>query len=355
MSTAVDRSDIEAAAQAIADRIRVTPVLTVDPSDFDPNAVAGRSPDGGLVSLKLEYLQHSGTFKARGAMHFMLANPISAAGVTAASGGNHGAAVAWAAQQLGHRASIFVPTISAPAKVARLRSYGAEVVQVGDVYADALEACLAHQARTGATAIHAYEAPDVFAGAGTTGREFDLQMADAGLPPLDSVLVACGGGGLVGGIASWFAPGTQTAGTTGTGGTTKNTKTTNNTKTTIVACETFGTACYAEALKAGRPVDVVVQGVTADALGASSVGSLAFDALSAAGAESVLVSDEVVMAARRQLWERYRIVVEPSAAVPIGAVHSGAWKPEPGHHTGIVICGANTSVADLDEPGGADR
>ncbi len=312
----VAKSHIEEASKRLARPIRETPVMTIDGVDFGID---------GSVSLKLEYLQHSGTFKARGAMNFMLSTEIGEAGVTAASGGNHGAAVAWAAAQLGHRASIFVPTISAPAKVARLRSYGAEVFQVGEVYAESLEACHEHQEKTGATGIHAYEAPAVFAGAGTTGLEFERQIHAAGRSPMDSVLVACGGGGLVGGIATWLGD-----------------------RASIVACETFGTPAYSEAKAAGKPVDVEIEGIAADALGASSIGWLAFDALSAADAESVLVDDVAVTEARQLLWERYRIVVEPSAAVPIAAVTSGAWMPEPGQHTGIVVCGANTSFDNIE-------
>jgi threonine dehydratase len=312
-------SRIEAAAALLGQRIRTTPVLAVDGAEL---GVAGR------VSLKLELLQHSGTFKARGALHFMLANPIAESGVTAASGGNHGVAVAWAAGRLGHRATIFVPTISAPAKVARLRALGADVVQTGAVYAEALAACDEHQAATGATAIHAYEAPDVMAGAGTTGRELEAQVRAAGAPALDSVLVACGGGGLVGGVAAWLGD-----------------------RTTVVACETEGTAAWARAREAGRPVDVEVDGVAADALGASRLGSLAFRTLKAADARSVVVPDEAVMAARRRLWDDYRLVVEASAAVPVAAVLTGAWSPEPGQHTGIIVCGANTSPGDLDGEG----
>lgn len=318
---AVGRPEIEAAAARIATRLRVTPLLTVPAAELSIDGPAIE----GTVTLKLEYLQHSGTFKARGATNFMLCNPIAEAGVTAASGGNHGAAVAWAARELGHRACIFVPTISSPAKVARLLSYGAEVIQVGEVYAESLEACMDHQATTGATAIHAYEARDVIAGAGTIAREFEAQVAAESEPPLDSVLVACGGGGLVGGIATWF----------GNGG------------CRVVACETFDTNAYAAAVEAGRLVDVAVTGVAADALGATRIGTLAFAALTGAGAESVMVDDDAVVAARQALWDRFRIVVEPSAAVPVAAILSGMWRPEPGHHTGIVVCGANTSLGRL--------
>ncbi len=295
----------------------------------------GLDPDLGVtVSLKLEYLQQSGTFKARGATHFLLTNTVSAAGVAAASGGNHGAAVAWAAQRLGHRASIFVPTISAAAKVDRLRSYGAEVHQVGSVYAESLAACEAHQEETGATGIHAYEAPDVFAGAGTTGAEFEQQVAESDLPPLDSVVVACGGGGLVGGIARWFDR--KQSPSDGAGA------------TEVVACETEGTAAYARAAAAGKPVDVEISGIASDALGATRIGTLAFDALQGIEAVSSVVDDDAVIEARRFLWNRFRIVVEPSAAVPVAAIRSGAWRPAAGSHVGVVVCGANTTVGDLD-------
>jgi threonine dehydratase len=335
----VTRSDIKDAADRLERRIRRTPVLTVPGAEFG----IGHLPAEVTVSLKLEYLQHSGTFKARGATHFMVTNEISDAGVTAASGGNHGAAVAWAARELGHRATIFVPTISAPAKVDRLRSYGAEVVQVGEVYAEALAACEEHQAATGATGIHAYEAPEVFAGAGTTGREFELQVSEAGLPALDAVLVACGGGGLVGGVATWFTPGLPSI--------------FNETPPAVVACETNTTAAYAEAARAGQPVDVAVSGVAADALGATRIGALAFAALQAGRAHSALVNDDEVLAARRDLWDRFRIVVEPSAAVPLAVLRSASaagdddtghsWRPEPGQHIGVVVCGANTGFDSL--------
>ena len=309
---AVSPADISTAADRIAAHLRTTPILTVDGAELDVP---------GTVTLKLEYLQHSGTFKARGATNFCLANDISAAGVAAASGGNHGAAVAWAARTLGQPATIFVPTISSPAKVARLRAYGAQVVQTGAVYAEALAACDEHREQTGATGVHAYEAVDVMAGAGTTGLEFQAQVEASGLDRLDTVLVACGGGGLVGGISSWLGP-----------------------DTSVVACETETTQAFAEAQRAGQPVDVTVSGIAADALGASRIGTLAFDALSAGGAHSAVVTDEAVVEAQQALWDRFRIVVEPSAAVPIAALRSRVWTPARDDHTGVVICGANTAL-----------
>ncbi len=282
----------------------------------------------GTITLKLEYLQQSGTFKARGATNFMVANDISPAGVTAASGGNHGAAVAWAAQQLGHKATIFVPTISSPAKVDRLRSYGADVHQVGSVYSESLLHCEQFQAETGATAIHAYNDPVVVAGAGTTGLELDQQCGSD--KPINSVLVACGGGGLIAGVASWFGSSTPATGT--------------SSAPIVVACETETTTAFAKAKAAGHPVDVEVSGVAADALGATSIGKIPFDILNTVDAKSVLVTDDAVVDAQNLLWERFRIVVEPSAAVPIAAVVSGRWAGSPDSHIAIVVCGANTAV-----------
>ena len=269
--------------------------------------------------MKLEYLQHSGTFKARGASHFLVRNEVSNAGVVAASGGNHGAAVAWAAGERGIPANIFVPTISAPAKVDRLRSYNATVHQVGDVYGESLVASLEFQRNSGATSIHAYDHPDVMAGAGTTALEFVDQVGG-----LDTMLLACGGGGLSGGSAC------------GVG-----------TNTKIVVCEGETTNAYAAAVDAGKPVDVSVSGVTADALGATQVGELAWEALSAVDAPSALVPDDAVIEARQLLWDRLRIVVEPAVATTIAALRTGAYKAATDERVGVVLCGANTKLADF--------
>ncbi|MDH3679208.1 MAG: threonine/serine dehydratase [Acidimicrobiia bacterium] len=300
--------DIELAAKRTERLVRRTPSMTVDGSEL---GVAG------TLSLKLELVQHSGSFKARGAANFLLSNRIGDAGVVAASGGNHGAAVAWAAHTLGHPATIFIPTITAEAKVERLRSYGAEIHQIGDVYADALEASRAFEAESGATPVHAYEDPVVVAGAGTTGREFAEQVG-----AMDTVLVACGGGGLSGGIAAWFG----------------------KSRTRVVACETEGTACFAAALEAGEPVDVAVSGLAADALGATRIGQLAWDCLRASDAGNVVVTDDEVTDAGRYLWDQYRLMTEPSAVVPVAALLSGRYRPERNEHVGLVICGANTTL-----------
>jgi len=307
---------IKQAAQRLQGHIRRTPVMPIDAAELNTT---------GDVTLKLEFLQHSGSFKARGALNYMLANPIGPAGVVAASGGNHGGAVAWAASRLGHRASIFVPTISAPVKVERLHGYGAEVNQVGAVYAEALAASQELIESTGAASIHAYEDPDVMAGAGTTALELENQLAEISRQSPDVVLVACGGGGLAGGMAAWLGD-----------------------RTKVVACETSTTRAYAAALGAGRPVDVEVSGIAADALGATKIGELAFQQLQAANAPSVVVTDDEVQQARHILWSQFRILTEPSAAVPVAALISQRFIPEPNSHTVVLICGANTEPSKFD-------
>lgn len=310
MTVAVTRSEIRAAAGRLAGHIRRTPILTVDGAELGTQ---------GTVSMKLEFLQHSGTFKARGATNFMLVNKLSDAGVAAASGGNHGAAVAWAAQQQGIPAHIFVPSISSQPKVDRLRSYGADVAQVGSVYAESLAACDNFVSESGATAVHAYNDSAVVAGAGTTAMELEMQTA-----PLDTVLVACGGGGLSGGMAGWFAGGTRPV--------------------QVMACETDTTRAWAAAKEAGRPVDVQVSGAAADSLGATRLGELAYATMIGADVGSVTVSDTDTLAAREFMWDQFRILLEPAAAVPVAALLTGAFVPEKGSHTAVVLCGANTQA-----------
>lgn len=297
---------IREASRAISPHLRRTPVLEIPGDELGVD---------GEIAMKLEYLQHSGSFKARGATHFLTTQPVGPAGVAAASGGNHGAAVAWAAHRFGHEANIFVPTISDPAKVDRLRSYGATVHQVGDVYAESLVACEAFIEATGATSIHAYDDPVVMAGAGTTALEFEQQRGE-----LDVVYVACGGGGLAGGMARWFGEHTK-----------------------VIVCETETTTAYASAVAAGRPVDVAVSGLAADALGATRIGTGPWEALSAVSAPSILVTDDELRAARDELWERYRILVEPSAATPFAALRSRPWNDTAANRIGILLCGANTA------------
>ncbi len=312
---------IDAAAEAIRPHVLVTPIISVPASDFTPDPAWAET----TLALKLEHLQYSGTFKARGAANFMATQNIGASGVVAASGGNHGAAVAWAAQHFGHPANIFVPSIAAPAKVERLRTLGATVHQGGAMFAEAHAASRIWQAEHGAVAIHPYDDPVVMAGAGTMSREFERQ---AGV--LDAVMVACGGGGLAGGAASWFGS-----------------------RVDVVACETEGTATFASALANGCPTDVTVSGLAADALGATRIGTNPWNALRTADAESLTVSDDQLRAAQVALWDRLRLVVEPSAAAPLAAIMAGGWRPRStlANRVGVVLCGANTDPGSV----GPDR
>jgi threonine dehydratase len=299
------RPTIEAAAARIAPHIRRTPVLVL------PGTALGAP---GELVLKLEQLQVSGSFKARGAFNALLQSGAGTAGVIAASGGNHGAAVAHAAGALGIRAEIYVPAISAPYKVVRIREAGAVVVQGGDTYAEAFAASESRRAETGAVSIHAYDQPEVLAGQGTVAREFE---ADS--PGLTHVLVAVGGGGLIGGVASWFA---------GSG-------------TQVVAVEPEGCPTLFSALKAGAPVDAPVGGVAADSLGARRVGSLMFEVAREVVRDSVLVTDDAIREAQRRLWSACRVVAEPGGATALAALISGAWVPPDGARVGVLVCGGN--------------
>lgn len=299
-----------AAAARIAGLVRRTPVIDVDASDFGL---------GGRLTLKLELLQHSGTFKARGALHALLTGPVPSAGVLVASGGNHGAAVAWAAQRLGHRATVFVPSVVAEVKVDRLRSYGAEVHVVPGVYADALTAAARFGQGRQVLSVHAYDDPAVVAGAGTVGVELSEQV-----PSLTTVVVACGGGGLSGGVATWFGPAAR-----------------------LVVAESEGTATFAAAVAAGGPIEVPVSGIAADALGASVLGSLGWRALQAVDAHSTVVPDDEVRQAQRLLWDRLRVVAEPAAATALAALTSGAYRPATDEHVAVILCGANTDPRSL--------
>ncbi|MEM7407074.1 MAG: threonine/serine dehydratase [Pseudomonadota bacterium] len=300
---------IEDAAARIASRVRTTPTIEV--------AMPG-SPHWRLT-LKLEYLQHSGSFKARGAFNNLLARTVPAAGVIAASGGNHGAAVAYAARELGHRAEIFVPTIAAPAKIARLRECGAELNITGANFAETLQASETRQAETGAMTIHAYDQLETIAGQGTMTREFEEQC-----PNLDSVVIAVGGGGLIGGAAGWLQD-----------------------RKRIVAVETDGTQTLASAHAAGTPVDIDVTGLAADALGARRLGNLAFPLTEQHVTDRLVISDEHVREAQVWLWRELRVLVEPAGAAALAACLSGHYKPRDGEHVGVVVCGANTDPASL--------
>jgi threonine dehydratase len=294
------RDDITAAARRIDGLVRRTPVV----------ALAG-------VTLKLEMLQHAGSFKPRGAFNTVLSQTVPPARLVAASGGNHGLAVAHVGATLGIPTDVFVPEIAAPVKVRAIRDRGARVHQGGADYAAALVASESLAAEDGVLAVHAYDAPHTLAGQGTVARELSEQA-----PDLDAVLVAVGGGGLIGGIAAWYA---------GTG-------------TRVVAVEPELCPALHDAFAAGKPVPSPVGGIAADALGASQVGRLGFAA--AREAESVLVTDEDIAAARRTLWHELRIVVEPAGATAYAAVRTGAVDLRD-QRVGVVVCGANTDPSDL--------
>jgi len=307
----VTRADIEAAHSRIAPHIRRTPVWTL------PKAFGHDGP----VSLKLEFLQHAGSFKTRGAFNNLLSLAAPEAGVATASGGNHGAAVAYAAKQVGVRARIFVPEISSPAKVAVIRSHGAEVVIGGARYADAQEACDRYVAESGALRIHPFDAETTIAGQGTAALEWEQDGS-----PLDTVLVAVGGGGLISGIASWWAG-----------------------RVKVVGVEPQGSRALHAALQAGGPVDVDVDSVAADSLGARNTGALVHSICSRAVDHVALVSDEAIREAQRVLWRDYRIAAEPGGAAALAALISGAYMPGLNERVGVLLCGANVELLKLAE------
>ena len=299
------QAEIEAAAARIAGRVRVTPT-------------AALTLGGHAVEAKLEHLQHTGTFKARGAFNSLLTAEVPPGGVVAASGGNHGAAVGFAAAALGHPAHVFVPEIAGPAKIALIERSGAACHVVPGAYADALDAARSHEARTGAIQVLAYDGPATVAGQGTAMREWEAQGIAA-----DSVLIAVGGGGLIGGALAWL------------GG-----------RRRVVAVEPERAPTLHAALAAGAPVDVEVGGVAANALGARRIGATCFD-LARGAVESVLVSDDAILAARDLLWREARQLVEPAGAAALAALTSGAYVPAPGERVAVLICGANPAPDPL--------
>ena len=312
---APDRADIEAAAERVAPHVRVTPLLLPAAGSMG-NGSAGT--DWQPV-LKLEFLQHTGSFKARGAFNNLLSRPVGPAGVTAVTGGNHGAAVAYAARKLGIRARIFVPSYAPSAKVALIRSFGAVVeVSPGDFHA-ALAACDAYVAASGALKVHPFSDPATIAGQGTLFREWQAQTA------LESVVIAVGGGGLIAGAALWFH---------GQG-------------VRVVGVEPEGAAALTAALAAAGPVDVENRSIAADALGAPNVGPLVYGICAGGLDRVVLVSDTAIRDAQRMLWREFRIAAEPGGATALAALLSGAYRPAAGERVGILLCGANVDLAGL--------
>ena len=275
--------------------------------------------DSAEVWLKLEHMQTGGSFKARGMLNRLLSNVIPASGVVIASGGNAGIAVAAAAKQLGVRCEVFVPEVSSAAKRARLAALGATVVVGGAAYADAARACSERQQQTGALLAHAYDQAEVLVGAGTLAMEVEAQ---GGLP--DSVLVSVGGGGLMGGIASWFEH-----------------------RSRVVALEPELAPTLFNARQVGHAVDVAVGGVAADSLGAKRIGALAWDVAQAHVRDALLVTDDAIRAAQLWLWKELKLAVEPAAALPLAALHSGVYKPHLDEKVCLIICGANLDPATV--------
>jgi len=308
----VNRAEIDRVHAVIAPHVRETPVVTAEAGDF--------GLAGSAIAFKLELLQHAGSFKPRGAFANLLMRDVPKAGVVAASGGNHGAAVAFAAGRLGIPAKIFIPTVASPAKVAQIRSYGAELVVEGARYADALALSEAAAAQSGALQVHAFDQPETLLGQGTVAREFARQA-----PQATTWLVAVGGGGLIGGMAAWSAG-----------------------QHKIVAVEPAAAPTLNMARAAGHPVEAPAGGIAADSLAPRQVGALMFPIAQRYVAESVLVPDEAIREAQRMLWRVLRVVAEPGGAAAFAALLSGAYQPAPGERVAVLVCGGNTTAVDFD-------
>jgi threonine dehydratase len=306
-----DASAVQATATVITPYLRRTPVLSVAAADF---GLAGEP-----IGFKFEFMQHSGNFKARGAFANLLLRDGAERGVVAASGGNHGAAVAYAAMKLGITAHIYVPSISSPAKVERIKQYGAHIVVGGDTYADAYAASRIFAAEQGLVEVHAYDMYETLCGQGTVALEWLEQT-----PELDTLLVAVGGGGLIGGVVA------ATAG-----------------KVKVVGVEPENAPTLSRALAAGEPVDVPVSGVAADSLGARRLGEISF-ALSKGIDRCVVVADGDIVAAQKSLWDVLRVVSEPGGAAAMAALLAGKYVPAKGERVGVLLCGANTTAVKFD-------
>ena len=307
----ITRDGIRKTERLIRPYIRRTPIVEIDAAEF------------GLTSfpliLKLELLQHSGSFKPRGAFANLLMREVPKAGVVAASGGNHGAAVAYSAMKLGKPAKIFVPTVASPTKLARIRAYGADLVVIGDRYADALAESEQWAAHSGALRIHAFDQVETLLGQGTVGLEFEEQY-----PNLDSLLIAVGGGGLIGGIAAWYAG-----------------------RTKLIGVEPEAAPPLADALRAGHPVDAPAGGVAADSLAPKRVGEIMFPIARQHVSKVALVPEEAIINAQKLLWDVLRVAAEPGGAAALAALISGRYQPEAGERVGVVICGGNTDAVNF--------
>ncbi|NUT37375.1 MAG: threonine/serine dehydratase [Hamadaea sp.] len=302
--------DIEAAARRIRGQVRKTPLIEVTRGTF--------GVDAPLV-LKLELLQHTGSFKPRGLFNRALIRPVPAAGLVIASGGNAALALLHVGRQLGHPVEVFVPRTAPEVMVAKLRQYGARVHQVGTAFADAAVAAERGAAQSGALLMHAYDQPEIVAGQGTVALELEQQC-----PDVDTVLVACGGGGLVGGIATWYGR-----------------------RVKVVAVEAEGSPTLAAARAAGERVTIGVSGVAADALGASRIGAIAWEIARHAIDDVVVVPAQAILDARQRLWNELRICAEPGAAAPLAALTGGGYVPRPGERVAVIVCGGNSDPATL--------
>jgi len=299
---------IEQAHSRIAQYIRKTPTIELAKGTFGIEA---------QLTLKLELMQHAGSFKSRGAFNRILSNTVPAAGMIAASGGNHGAAVAYAAQRLNHKAEIFVPTISSAAKVERIKGYGANIVVKGCDYFEALDNSSIRAAESGGLVVHAFDQSEVIAGQGTVGLEFEQQA-----PDLDTLLISVGGGGLIGGIAAWYQG-----------------------RCKVVSIEPERAPTLHDSMKAGKRMTVEVGGVAADALGSREVGEMMFAIAQKYVRDCVLVEEKAILQAQKLLWDELRIVAEPAGVVPIAALISGRYTPKPDEKIGVLICGGNVDLS----------
>jgi threonine dehydratase len=303
----IGREQIAATRSLIRPHIRQTPVIEINGADLGLESVS--------LVLKLELFQHTGSFKVRGAFTNLLTRTAPRSGVVAASGGNHGVAVAFAAMKLGTPATIFVPSVASPAKMARIRGYGANLVIAGDRYDDSLQASGRFVQQTGALSIHAYDQIETLLGQGTIGLEFEEQA-----PRLDTLLVAVGGGGLIGGIAAWYSG-----------------------RIKVIGVEPEAAPTLASALRAGRPVDAEAGGIAADSLAPKRVGELMFPIAQAWVDRVVLVTDEAIRHAQHALWDAVRVAAEPGGTAALAALLSGRYVPEPGERIGVLVCGGNTT------------
>jgi threonine dehydratase len=307
----IDRTAIAETERRIREYIRRTPIIDVDLADFGLSA--------GACTLKLELMQHSGSFKARGAFANLLLREVPKTGVVAASGGNHGAAVAYAAMKLGIPAKIFVPKISSQAKIQRIRDYRAQVEVGGDFYADALRSSERWAAECGAMKIHAFDQRETLLGQGTVALELEQQS-----PNLDTLLVAVGGGGLIGGISAWYEG-----------------------RARVIGVEPEASPTLYRALEAGRPVDAETGGIAADSLAPKRVGEIVFPIARQYVERVILVNDDAIRAAQEALWKTVRIVAEPGGAAALAALLSRRYVPSAGQRIGVVICGGNTVAVEF--------